>query len=55
MTFKPQDRAAEKELTRQEDQRVIRDGLKTVQEVQLDNAVFAFPGVRIRFPGQRDR
>lgn len=48
--FDPAERAREKAASRAEDARAIAAGEKTPEQVSQDNASFAFPGARIRFP-----
>ncbi len=43
-------RAREKAASRADDARAIASGEKSVEQVNRDNAAFAFPGARIRFP-----
>ncbi len=48
--FDPAERAREKAASRAEDARAIAAGEKTPAQVSQENASFAFPGARIRFP-----
>ena len=49
-----EDRAAEKAASREADELDIATGARTADQVRRDNASFAFPGARLRFP-RRER
>lgn len=48
--YDPAERAREKAASRAEDARAIASGEKSSLAVRRDNASFAFPDARIRFP-----
>lgn len=52
--YSPAERARQKAESRAEDARALAAGEKTPEQLRLENASFAFPGARIRFPA-RDR
>lgn len=49
-TFNPAQRAREKQASRDADARALASGEKTVEQLRAENASFAFPRARIRFP-----
>lgn len=48
--YSPAERAREKAESRAEDERALAAGEKTPEQLHRENASFAFPGARIRFP-----
>jgi len=52
MFFDPNERAREKAASRQDDARAIAAGEKSVEQVRRENASFAFPNARLRFPAR---
>jgi hypothetical protein len=52
MFFDPNERAREKAASRQRDARAIAGGEKSVEQVRRENASFAFPNARLRFPAR---
>lgn len=46
--FDPKERAREKQLAREEDERLIREGKATAEEIFWRNAAFAFPKERLK-------
>lgn len=52
--YSPAERAREKAEARAEDARALAAGEKSPEQLRRENASFAFPGAKIRFPA-RDR
>lgn len=52
--YSPAERAREKAESRAEDARALAAGEKSPEQLRRENASFAFPGAKIRFPA-RDR
>jgi hypothetical protein len=47
--YDPADRAREKQAARDQDEQRIASGERSSAEVQQQNALFAFPGARVKF------
>ena len=48
-TFNSQERAVEKQLSRELDTQALKSGLKTRDELRKENGAFAFPNAKIDF------
>lgn len=51
--FDPQERAAQKQASRDEDAAALRSGAKTAGDLRRENAGFAFANVRVSLRGSR--
>jgi hypothetical protein len=51
--FDPKARAGEKQRSRDEDDRALAAGEKTLEQVERESAHFVFPHVRISFRGSK--
>jgi hypothetical protein len=51
--FDPDDRAREKQISREEDARALSSGAKSPAQVRRENGVFAFPNVRVSLRGAK--
>ena len=47
-TFDPQERALEKQLSREQDERDLASGAKTREQLRRENGIFVFPNARMR-------